>query len=342
VVAFQPLCAPMNATHLVLLGWVVTNALTSLVGFRIQYDYWSVDAYKRIEVATTTALLAFYATAIALRDGDVFAPLPSQAIATDLIDFWDGLNGGTLRAQYAAYRPGGGGGGGGGLAPLAAADGECGWTGWSEVLRTFLALAALTIAAQLSEIFSMNEKLGALMVCASRMASEFWYWLPLVLTISFGTGVALNLLMPHFQSEHGAGAFRPFSHAEFDLSAAGPFWSPFWATFGYYHPGEVSGSTASAFFAPALMWSYLLIVLVLFVNLCAACPPRMPTAHAHRACPPRLPTAPARHPPSHPHPCRHPPLLLHHHLHLHLSSSSFSQAYRHVQRAVSRGHDQCA
>ena len=279
VVAFQPLCAPMNATHLTLFGWVITNFLTSLVGFTTQWEYWSVNVYKKIEVATTVALLAFYVTAIALRGGHVFAPLRSTPIASDLIDYWDTLASGSLRAQHTLGRRdtlggGGGGEGGGGLPQeellqqLAAL--ECGWTGWSEVLRTLLALAALTIAAQLLEVFSMDERLGALIVCAMRMGSEFFHWLPLVLTISFGTGVALNLLMPHFQSEHGPGAFRPFAPAELDLSASGPFWAPFWATFGYYHPGEVSGSPSSAFVAPALMWFYLLGVLVLFVNLLIA------------------------------------------------------------------------
>ena len=59
-------------------------------------------------------------------------------------------------------------------------------------------------------------------------------WLPLVISVSVGFGVALNLLIPHYQAEHGAGAFRPFgSLAEIDISAAGPFMAPFWATFGY-------------------------------------------------------------------------------------------------------------
>ena len=90
------------------------------------------------------------------------------------------------------------------------------------------------------------------MVCAYRMGLEVLVWLPIVLTISIGFAISQNILLPHFQSEHGAGAFRPFGQlAELDLSAAGPFWSPFWATFGYYHPGELSGAPSGAFVAPA-------------------------------------------------------------------------------------------
>lgn len=55
-----------------------------------------------------------------------------------------------------------------------------------------------------------------------------------------------------------------------DLSAAGSFLSPFWATFGYFHPGELSGAPGSALLAPLFMAGYLLAVLTLFVNLLIA------------------------------------------------------------------------
>ena len=36
VVAFQPLCEPMNGTHLALFGWMCANFLQSLIGFALQ------------------------------------------------------------------------------------------------------------------------------------------------------------------------------------------------------------------------------------------------------------------------------------------------------------------
>ena len=112
----------------------------------------------------------------------------------------------------------------------------------------------------------MDERLGAL-VCAMRMGSEFFPWLPLVLTISLAR-VSPSTSSCRTFSRAAPGAFRPFAPAELDLSA-GPS-GHLLGDLGYYHPGEVSGSPSSAFVAPALMWFYLLGVLVLFVNLLIA------------------------------------------------------------------------
>ena len=73
--------------------------------------------------------------------------------------------------------------------------------------------------------------------------------------------------MPGAQAEHGAGSLIPLQDFNLDISASGPFFAPFWATFGYYHPGEMSGSANGAFFAPIFMYTYLLFGLVLFINL---------------------------------------------------------------------------
>ena len=80
----------------------------------------------------------------------------------------------------------------------------------------------------------------------------------------------LNLLLPHYQSEHGAGPLHPWFNQELDVSAAGPFFAPFWATFGYFNPAEIAGSPGSALVAPFFLWLYCLLVLILFVNLLIA------------------------------------------------------------------------
>ena len=55
-----------------------------------------------------------------------------------------------------------------------------------------------------------------------------------------------------------------------DFSAGGPFFSPFWAIYGYVEPGALAQGRGTALFAPAFMWLYLLLSLVLFVNLLIA------------------------------------------------------------------------
>ena len=122
-----------------------------------------------------------------------------------------------------------------------------------------------------TEIFSIWKNLGVLLETANSMLGKVVVWLPLVLFCCVAFGISLNVLNPHFQAEHGAGLFRPFGFdAELDISAAGSFFSPAWATFGYYHPGELSGAPGGAFIAPTFMWVYLLLVLVLCVNLLIA------------------------------------------------------------------------
>ena len=43
-----------------------------------------------------------------------------------------------------------------------------------------------------------------------------------------------------------------------------------WGLLGFFEPGELSAAPGSAFLAPLMLWSYLLIALVLFVNLLIA------------------------------------------------------------------------
>ena len=203
-VSFLPLCQPLYTAHLVLFIWVVAKAC-QLALFVATVQGWGrkhYSVYKWVDALTIISLLAFFACALWFRRGDPFASL-SAAEATDLIAFLDLRADGRLRARHDSL-PGQSqsehyflqhGGGWQHGAPA----GNCGWTVATEVLRTLLAIAALPIFFSLTEIFSVSETLGALIIAASRMAYDLRFWLPLVIVIGSGFGVALNLLLPHYQ-----------------------------------------------------------------------------------------------------------------------------------------------
>ena len=279
IVAFQPLCLKMNWTHVVLFVWTVANLLQSIYefvkhhslhGFESNniFEYFS-KTYKIAEVLTSFILLTFFFTALGFRwyangDPDPFKPLPSRSNDVGLIEHWDGKNNGSLRQNQGLVHETAG-------FDFVLPEEDCGWTHQTETLRSILAVAALPVVFQITEIFSVFQGLGVLLQTANSMLNKVFIWLPIVCFCCLAFGISLNVLNPHFQAEHGAGLFRPFGFdAELDLSAAGSFFSPAWATFGYYHPGELSGAPGGAFIAPTFMWVYLLLVLVLCVNLLIA------------------------------------------------------------------------
>lgn len=55
-----------------------------------------------------------------------------------------------------------------------------------------------------------------------------------------------------------------------DLSAGGAFFLPFWALYGFFEPGELAATPGSSSIAPLVLWVYLMVALVLFVNLLIA------------------------------------------------------------------------
>ena len=185
IVAFQPLCKPMNATHLALFGWLCANAVQSAMGFVMQQSYWNRNIYKRLEVVSTLILAIFFVYALALRDWDVFAPLPDAPIADGLIGFLDDRFNGTMRRQHGRLHT---------PPDFTPSADDCGWTGHSELLRTLLAFAAVLIALQATEIFSVNPGYGALMVCAFQMLEQ----VGMILTpgISHGSPMDLPWISP--------------------------------------------------------------------------------------------------------------------------------------------------
>ena len=47
VVAFQPLCAPMNWSHHLLMTWVGAKAVQWIIGFCVARTHWWVNIYKK-------------------------------------------------------------------------------------------------------------------------------------------------------------------------------------------------------------------------------------------------------------------------------------------------------
>ena len=122
---------------------------------------------------------------------------------------------------------------------LSVRDHGCKWDLRLEVLRWILAVAALMIVLDLHEIFTVWPQVGVLLVCTKNMLTNLLQWFPLVMVVSLGFGIALNILAPAFKLHDSPGAFRPIPWLDWDASAAGPFFAPFWAMFGFYEPGEV-------------------------------------------------------------------------------------------------------
>jgi hypothetical protein len=121
----------------------------------------------------------------------------------------------------------------------------------------------------------------------------------LFLDLAFSS--AFSVMAPNYHAENSGPPLRMLVKSSLDLSTGGPFWLPFWGMFGIIAPQEVGSSAGCAILAPFLLWFYLLIALVLFINLliamfndtCVALPPP-------RATPPS-PSVPPHHlPPCHP------------------------------------------
>ena len=100
-------------------------------------------------------------------------------------------------------------------------------------------------------------------------------WLVPMLLISLGFSVSFSILTPNFnqrsefQLAPSAGPLRPWSYGAItlDLSAGGPFFLPFWALYGFFEPGEVAAAPGSSSISPFVLWVYLMVALVLFINL---------------------------------------------------------------------------
>ena len=147
----------------------------------------------------------------------------------------------------------------------------CEWSWEMELVRTFASGLMLTSTVRLMEAMTLTLQTGVLLVCISRMCSDLYNWAKLALLFSSGFGFVMLLLAPEYRLDGSPGAWRPFhGFPNLDISSSGPFWMTYWGLLGFFEPGELSAAPGSAFLAPFMLWTYLLIALVLFVNLLIA------------------------------------------------------------------------
>ena len=156
-------------------------------------------------------------------------------------------------------------------------DGECPWSIELECLRVVLGMVAPLLMLRFTEFLTMRANIGVLMVCTMRMLwMDLVPWLTFVMVaVMVGSSLSISFLAPAYQLEAGNGPMKPFGGlswgpTELDISPGGPFWASFWGLFGFYEPGEISTSTGASFFAPLVLWFYMMLVAVVFINLLIA------------------------------------------------------------------------
>jgi len=133
--------------------------------------------------------------------------------------------------------------------------------------RSVYAVLVILSYFRILQFLRYFKSVGVLTIVVGHMMADVAYFFVLFLVASLGFGVAFTMLMPlTSQSVH----FVFGDH---------PLWTPFWATFGSvktgsaFMAGEVlrdDGSDPSIFFGPTLLWFYLFIVVIIYVNLLIA------------------------------------------------------------------------
>ena len=248
-------CGPLETTHYVGALWacsLLVQEAHQMVSNPVLYRrYWLSNLIDLLILA-----LCLVASWLRLR---LVEPYASSAV--DLVDYVN------QRAGYATRE--------GVEDPLPAdfVHAACGWCIDLELLRTVLGCVAVLLSMRMMEGFALLPDTGILLITATSMLVKMAAWLPLVFLLSFGWAVAMNVLAPFYRLEHSPGALRlPGAPDGFtlDLSSGGPFFSPFWAIYGYVEPGSLAAGRGTAVVAPIAMWLYLIICLVLFVNLLIA------------------------------------------------------------------------
>jgi len=139
------------------------------------------------------------------------------------------------------------------------------------VCRCLYAIAAISISARTSSLIKNWQGYGMLYTITYSMIGGMGWWMLLVFFFSFGTGVALTILMP----------------AQNSLEYMRPFWRPFWGLLGESFTDEAENyfehtkqASADHFFidwrgmpsvlVPVLGFLYLFFTTVVLVNLLIA------------------------------------------------------------------------
>jgi hypothetical protein len=261
--AFSPICGELWNVHCVFFAFLLAFIVQEMQQAHLDFFLWRSNVYNLLD----TAILVLLSVAVILR---VLLIERAWPVAASLIDYINMQYDYTLRIQEfdvieQRYR-------GPDLGKLGYGgnDEMCGWSWKSEAFRTLVSISLIATFVRLTEVFTFHSELGVLMVCTVRMIQRMMYWLPLVVCWSFGFAFAINLMAPKFQLEGSPGPFNPVPGISLDLSASGPFWSPFWALYGFFEPASIAEAEGSAALTPLLFWSYLLFSLILLTNLLIA------------------------------------------------------------------------
>ena len=292
LVAFQPLCGPLNVGHYVFFGWLLSMLVQELhqlwrVGRNEYFRGVSLDRlWNRLDVAYILMMLAACFLRVCTSDlattmfeGAHFGDAEHTDVSItgwlrhQLMDEPYPSGYGPHRSLHARnvssdsfrlYGP--------------SAD-DCEFTLLLDALRSLLGITAIPLFLRLLEFVTIDStRLGVLLVCLREMAVDIKDWFKLVMLLSIGFSVAFSILTPNFhqgaefQLAHSAGPLRPFDslNVAVDFSAGGAFFLPLWALYGFFEPGELAAAPGASSFAPLVLWVYLMLAAVVFVNLLIA------------------------------------------------------------------------
>ena len=287
-VAFQPLCGPLHATHGIFFGWLLAMVVQEIhqhyhTG---SHAYWGLGLDRVWNLLDVTFIaLMLIASAIRLGTSDLAGDFgdglqdlaDNQHTSVSLIGW---LRHVTMREPYPS-----------GYGPrqlhmvnvtppplYGPSVDTCQFTVLIDSLRSILGVTAIPLFLRLFELLTFNDRLGVLLVCLKEMANNLFDWLCLLIILSIGFSVSFSILTPNFfqgsqlQLADSAGPLRPFDrwNVHVDFSAGGSFFLPFWALYGQFDPGEFAAAPAASSLAPLVLWVYLMIAVVVFVNLLIA------------------------------------------------------------------------
>ena len=272
------LCGPLTAERGVcfwlLFAWTIANVVQEALQFKADWRAWKSSVINYFEICTFLLLFSAFGLRWSLTS-------PRGHTAENLMDFLNYKSGGRIipqlhssaRAREENSR----------YVWLSTSldndgfDGECPWSIELECLRVVLGMVAPLLMLRFTEFLTMRANIGVLMVCTMRMLwMDLVPWLTFVMVaVMVGSSLSISFLAPAYQLEAGNGPMKPFGGlswgpTELDISPGGPFWASFWGLFGFYEPGEISTSTGASFFAPLVLWFYMMLVAVVFINLLIA------------------------------------------------------------------------
>lgn len=173
LVAFQPLCGPLNATHYIFGSWLAANVVHVLyhalaLSEELRLQWWGTP-FCVLEVLTVVLLILASFLRVWLDDSQRWSRSIHHA-STQQKFVSGNFSSGNLRGD----------------------DGSCDWSIQGECLRILLAVAAILLIARVSEGFYLTRKAraGVLLVAASHMFEDMmriWFGDPHLRTTSLSS-----------------------------------------------------------------------------------------------------------------------------------------------------------